>query len=1080
MSALQRTKDNGRRTANSVLRLKLVNANQNAAVAGANELPGKVNYFLGTDPKKWRTNVPTYAQVRYRDVYPGIDLVYYGNQGGQLEYDFVVGSGADPGAITLEVGAQRQERNSKVENRNLAAHASLQIGGDGDLVIPTKGGELRFHKPVVYQEQLTVDSRQLTVQDDNRKSEIVNRQSSMVNRQFREGHFILDAQNRVHVALGLYDHTRPLVIDPVLVYSTYLGGSGMDNGSGIAVDSSGNAYVAGVTDSTDFPTTPGASQSNLGGMGATNAFVAKLNATGSALLYSTYLGGGTIDISQGIAVDSSGNAYVTGYTKSPNFPKTPGAFQTSLGGNGATNAFVAKLNPTGSALLYSTYLGGSNGDYTSGIALDSSGNAYVIGSTLSSNFPTANPIQASLAGESNAFIAELNPTGSALVYSTYLGGSTIDTGHSIAVDSSGNTYVAGVTSSTNFPTANPLQASLAGAMDAFVAKLNWSGSALSLIYSTYLGGGEDEANGIAVDSSGSAYVTGFTEVPNFPTANPLQASLAGHTNAFVAKLNWAASSSTLSLVYSTYLGGGDTDAGTGIAVDSSGNAYVTGWTDSTNFPTANPLQASLACLAGPSCWNAFVAELNPAGSALVYSTYLGGNGYDQGWGIAVDSSGNAYVTGAVGSTDFPTINPLQVSSGGGGDAFVAKIGAADSPGIAFGPGALTFPNQIVATPSPSQSVTLTAAGSQPLILTGSTVSGDFAFATTATSCPYTGGTVASGDTCTLDVTFTPTATGTRDGSVTISDNASGSPQSFSLTGTGVATAPLAGVSPTSLAFGFQLLGTTSAPQPVALSNTGNAALTVTSIRTGGDFSQTNNCGGSVAAGGSCTINVTFTPQFQLGLPPLPLTLNGALTVTDNSRDTTGSTQTVSLSGTDEDFTLAPASGSSSSATVSPGQTATYALSVGSGGGFNQSVALACTGAPSESSCTVSPSPAAPGSNVTVTVTTTAPSALAPRILPQPRLPSPRALLMLAVLLVGVAWTARAWREVERSRRRSVLVPLEAGLLLALALAGCGGGSSSRVTNLGTPAGTYALTVTGTAGSGSGTLSHSVTLTLNVS
>jgi hypothetical protein len=1040
MSALQRTKDNGPRT--PVLRLKLLNADPNATITGARELPGKVNYFLGNDPKKWRTNVPTYGEVRYRSVYPGIDLVYYGNQGGQLEYDFVVAPGADPRSILLAVDATAQVGSKQKP----VGSGRPKIASNGDLVVRADGDhEVRFRKPFVYQ--------------PDTGSSLANRRSSLT-----QGRFILDAQNRVHFALGPYDHTRPLVIDPVLVYTTYLGGSGWDQGFGIAVDSSGNIYVTGCAQSTNFPTASPLQARLAGGQ---NVFVAKLNPTGSALVYSTYLGGTGADQSFGIAVDSSGNAYVTGGTKSANFPTTPGAFQTSL--RSAFNAFVAKLNPTGSALVYSTFLGGSGGEYGFGIAVDTSGDAYVTGSTASTNFPTANPIQASLAGDENAFVAELNPKGSVLVYSTYLGGTSIDIGYGIGVDSSGNAYVAGSTSSSDFPTANPIQASLAGTSNAFVAKLNWSGSALTLAYSTYLGGGEDVGNAIAVDSSGRAHVAGYTDSPSFPTASPLQESLAGSQNAFVAELNPTGSA----LVYSTYLGGSGHDMGLGIAVDSSGNAYVIGSTTSINFPTANPLQASLA---GPT--NAFVAKLSWNGSALSlgYSTYLGGSYQDSGWGIAVDSSGNAYVIGCAGSTNFPTVAPFQAASEGG--AFVAKIGAADSPGIAFGPGALTFPNQILETPSPSQSVTLTAAGSKPLNLTGSTVSGDFALATTDTSCPYSGGTVAAGGTCTIDVTFTPTATGTRSGSVTISDDASSSPQSFSLTGRGVATGPVADVSPGSLTFGSQLVGTTSAAQPVTLSNTGNAALTVTSISVIGDFGQTNNCSVSVAAGSSCTINVTFTPQSVM-LPPTPPTLSGALTITDNSRNTPGSTQTVSLSGTLQDFMLITPTGYSSSATVSPGQTAKYTLSVVGEGGFDQLVALSCGGVPTESTCAVSPNPVVPGSNFSLLVTTTAQSAIAPRTLPPPLLPRPQALLALAVLLACIAWTVRAARQAG-ARRWAMLLPLAAGLLLALGLAGCGGGSSSIRGNYGTSPGAYTLTVTGTAGSGSATLSHSVTVILNVS
>jgi hypothetical protein len=1044
----------------------------NAAATGENELPGKVNYFLGNDPKKWRTNVPTYAQVWYRNVYPGIDLVYHGNQAGQLEYDFLVAPSADPGAITLGVVAQGQGRNSKLENRKSAAHPLLRIARNGELVIPTMGDELRFRKPLVYQEQGSAFRVQDAGAKSPQQSATSNRKSPITNRKSVEARFLLDAQNRLHFALGPYDHTQPLLIDPVLVYSTYLGGSKLEWGNAIAVDSTGNAYVTGMTASVNFPTA-NPLQARLAGN--QNAFVAKLNATGSTLIYSTYLGGGTED-SNGIAVDSSGNAYVTGSTSSANFPTTPGAFQATLGGSGVYNAFVAELSSTGSALVYSTYLGGSGGDGGYRIAVDSSGNAYVTGATISTNFPTTpGAFQPGLAGTGNAFVAKLNPTGSALVYSTYLGGSSIDIGDGIAVDSSGNAYVTGVTGSINFPTANPLQAGLGGtgANNAFVAELNPTGSAL--VYSTYLGGSDyDQGYSIAVDSSGNAYVTGVTSSADFPTASPLQAGLGGVdaiSNAFVAKLNPTGSA----LVYSTYLGGNWADGGLGITVDSSGDVYVTGYASSANFPTVNPLQANLGA---SGATNAFVAELNPTGSALVYSTYLGGSGGDQGYSIAVDSSGNAYVTGYATSTNFPTTNPLQVSAGGDGDAFVAKIGAADSPGIAFGPGALTFPNQIVETPSPSQSVTVTAAGSQPLILTGSTISGDFALATTDTSCPYSGGTVAAGDTCTIDVTFTPTATGTRTGSVTISDNASGSPQRVSLTGTGVTTAPVAGVSTSSLTFSGQLLGTTSAAQPVTLSNTGNVALNVTSIVTIGDFSQTNNCGVSVAAGTSCTINVTFTPQLVM-LPPTPPTLTGNLTITDNSRNMTGSTQTVSLSGTWEDFTITIPSGYSSSATVSPGQSATYTLTVDGEGGFNQSVTLTCAGVPSGSTCVVSPNSVAPGSNFTVIVTTTAPSAIAPRTLPHLRWPGPQALLMLAVLLAAIAWTIRGSRQGRASRRRAFL-PLAAGLLLALALAGCGGATFSGNSNHGTPAGTYTITVTGTAGSGSAALSHSVPLTLTVS
>ncbi|OFV93426.1 MAG: hypothetical protein A3H28_16440 [Acidobacteria bacterium RIFCSPLOWO2_02_FULL_61_28] len=619
----------------TVLRMKLAGANPAPRIIGLDPLPGKSNYFLGNDPAKWRTNVSNYSKVKYEAVYPGIDLVFYGHPGepGHLEYDFVVAPGADPNAICL----------------SFAGADKLEVNAQGDLLFHASGEELHLRKPAVYQE---VDGRHLEIY----------------------GGYSLKGMNEVGFTLAAYDPHRPLVIDPTLIYSTYLGGKGGNVGSGIAVDSSGNAYVTGFTYSTRFPTA-NAFQPAVGSI--EDAFVTKLNAAGSALVYSTYLGGGGYDFSDGIAVDSSGNAYVTGHTNSTNFP-TANAFQTAK--SGTQNAFVTKLNAAGSALVYSTYLGGSGYDVAYGIAVDSSGNAYVTGFTIG-NFPiTTNALQAAyLGGGADAFVTKLNAAGSALVFSTYLGGGGHDEGRGIAVDLSGNAYVTGSTQSTNFPTASAFQASFGGGTcqtdptlpcpDVFVSKLNPGGSAL--LYSTYLGGsGNDSGSGIAVDSSGNAYVVGTTHSANFPTANAFQAAGRG---AFVTKLNVGGSA----LVYSTHLGGGGStiDAGSGIAVDSSGNAYVVGTTFSTNFPTVNAFQAAKG-----SVTDAFVTELNAAGSALVYSTYLGGGGTDVGSGIAVDSSGNAYVTGYTTSTNFPTANAFQatysnsgIALAGAGDAFVTKF-----------------------------------------------------------------------------------------------------------------------------------------------------------------------------------------------------------------------------------------------------------------------------------------------------------------------------------------------------------------------------------------------------------------------
>ena len=618
---------------NPILRLKLVGGARHATVRGVDELPGKSNYLVGNDPKKWRSNVPTYAKVKYEEIYSGIDLVYYGNQQ-NLEYDFIVAPGADPRRIAFNIsGTKRIRRDER-----------------GDLVLKMRMGEneIRWHKPVAYQEEN--GTRQLVAVD-----------------------YAVKDKNRVGFELGGYDASRPLYIDP-LIYSTYLGGSGNDSVSAIAVDSSGNVYVAGGTSSSNFPTM-NPLQPTIGGL-YDNAFVAKLNASGSALVYSTYLGGSGNDGANAIAVDSSGNVYVAGGTNSSNFP-TMNPLQPTIGGG--YDAFVAKLNASGSALVYSTYLGGGGNDGPEGIAVDSSGNAYVTGSTDSTNFPTMNPLQPTFGGPlggvvgADAFVTKLNASGSALVYSTYLGGSGNDGANAIAVDSSGNAYVTGSTSSTDFPTMNPLQPANGGNGDAFVTKLNASGSAL--VYSTYLGGSLDDlGHDIAVDSSGNTYLMGMTSSTNFPVMNPLQPTLGGSYDAFVAKLNASGSA----LVYSTYLGGSGVENGNAIAVDSLGNAYVAGETNSTNFPTMDPLQPTLG-----GFYNAFVAKLNASGSALVYSTYFGGSGYDSANRIAVDSSGNAYIAGFTTSTNFPTMNPLQPANAGGAhDAFVAKF-AATSTGTDF-------------------------------------------------------------------------------------------------------------------------------------------------------------------------------------------------------------------------------------------------------------------------------------------------------------------------------------------------------------------------------------------------------------
>jgi hypothetical protein len=409
----------------TVVAMKLVGANPDPKITGASQLPGKVNYFMGNDPKKWQTNIPTYARVRYTNVYPGIDLVYYG-QGQKLEYDFIVAPGADPEAIALCFG-----------------QTPLKIDQNGDLALDTKGGELRLQKPFIYQD---IDGARKSVPGGYVLHPVKNEKQT----------------HRVGFKVAAYDRTRALVIDPVLVYSTYLGGSYYDYGQGIAVDATGSCYVTGETQSTDFPTQDPLYPNYAGNW---DVFVARLSPAGDALVYSTYLGGSSNNVGSGIAVDATGSCYVTGGTFSTDFPTHDPLYPNNAG---RRDAFITRLSPAGDALVYSTYLGGSDYDRGSGIAVDATGSCYVTGDTSSTDFPTQDPLYPNNAGGDDAFVTSLSPAGDALVYSTYLGGSNIDRGQGIAVDATGSCYVTGDTSSTDFPTQDPLYPNYAGNRDAFI------------------------------------------------------------------------------------------------------------------------------------------------------------------------------------------------------------------------------------------------------------------------------------------------------------------------------------------------------------------------------------------------------------------------------------------------------------------------------------------------------------------------------------------------------------------------------------------------------------------------------------
>ena len=622
----------------TVVRWQLLHANPRATVAGMDELRGKINYFLGQDPTKWRRNIPTYAKVRAHDVYPGVDVVYYGTQR-QVEFDVLVAPSADPDAILFHVeGADR-----------------LVIDRQGDLVLQTRQGTIRQQKPFIYQDV------------NGTRKEI-------------RGGFVLKGPREVGFLVGEYDRMLPLIIDPVLSYSTYLGGSlDVDEGLGIAVDTARNVYVTGRSPSSDFPTTAASVQPVAAGN--FDVFVTKLNPDGSGLVYSTYLGGTGGEYGLAIAADNAGNAYVTGLTALSNFPTTPGAFQTTL--SGYSDAFVTKLDPTGSSLIYSTFLGGTGYEEAWSIAVDGAANAYVTGLTTSSNFPISAGVVQTVFGGGNddAFVTKVNPTGSSIVYSTFLGGGDVDEGKAITVNTVGDAYVTGRTLSSNFPmTVGAFQQSPGGSIDVFVTRLNSSASAL--VYSTYLGGSnleqESFSGGIAIDTAGNAYVTGETRSSNFPTTSgSLQPVFSGIRDAFVTKVN----ATGTGLVYSTYLGGSDFDQATAIALDSESNAYVAGSTYSSDFPTtAGAFQTTLGF------GDVFVTKVNPAGSALVYSTYLGGSDYDFAFGIAVDGASDAYVTGATYSSDFPTTSGAFQSTFGGGfiDAYVAKIVDVVSTNVMYG------------------------------------------------------------------------------------------------------------------------------------------------------------------------------------------------------------------------------------------------------------------------------------------------------------------------------------------------------------------------------------------------------------
>lgn len=597
-----------------LVRLQFAGNNEIMAIQTGKPLSGLVNYLIGDEPSAWLTDLPTYEGIVYKSLYPGIDLTYNGTNG-RLKGTYMVAPGADPSLIRWRHAG--------------AAGVSTDPAGNLIVALPDTTVTLTEQAPVAWQE---INGWQQNVPVS----------------------YAIAADGAVHFSLGQYDHSLPLVIDPTIVYSAIIGGGAIEFADSIAVDSAGNTYITGSTFSTDYPTAS-PFQSNQGSI---DVFVTKINAAGDDLVYSTYIGGNEEDAGNGIVVDASGKAYVTGDTASTDFP-TASPVQAANGG--MDDAFILALNAAGNGLVYSTYLGGNIAETAEDIALDGSGNVYVTGMTLSSNFPTVSAYDNTRTGVSDAFVTKLNSAGSAWVFSTYLGGSGggWETGQGIAVDGS-NAYVLGNTLSSDFPTNSAYQSSKAGIQDMFITKFSSDGGTLE--YSTYLGGSGYEA-GYSIDVyAGQAHVTGYTQSSNYPTHLPIQSTFAGGPeDAFVSVLSSAGSA----LEFSTFLGGGDGDRGHGIAVDGSGDIYLTGETFSTDFPTLNPAQATNNGNA-----DAFIAKID--GGSLDYSSYYGGSATDHGDSITVGAAGFAYVVGLTSSSDFPGTS-IGASPLGASDVFVLKV-----------------------------------------------------------------------------------------------------------------------------------------------------------------------------------------------------------------------------------------------------------------------------------------------------------------------------------------------------------------------------------------------------------------------
>ena len=1104
-----------------LLRLRLVSGTT-PAVSGENQLPGTVNYFIGNDPAKWHAGIPTFERVRYTSVYPGINLVYYGSRG-RVEFDFELAAGADPKVIRFRLDGSR----------------ALKVDREGNLVVIALSGSVSFRKPVVYQpaDPLTANNGKHLV----------------------AGSFRVCADHTVRFALGHYDHTKPLIIDPILNYSTYLGqGSAA---KALAVDSAGEVYVTGWADK-GFPTTANgfqASQENPH-FGTITPYVAKFNSTGTALLYSTYLSGTGNDIANAIALDAAGNAYVAGAATSTDFPITPGALQTTNKATSATGkdtGFVAVLNSAGTGLIYSTYLGGSTQSGVMSIAVDSSANAYVTGFTYDTDFPiTAGayqiaPVKKQAADAYSGFVSKLNSAGTGLLYSTYLSGASLDSAQAIALDPAGDAYVTGYTYSLDFPITPGAFQQTNNALNgtAFVTEINPSGTGLA--YSTYLGGSfSEEALAIAVDASGSAYVTGNTSSASFPvTPGVFQPTLKTNhglsTNSFITKFN----SGGTALIYSTFLGGsnngyggGSADYGTGIAVDAQGNATVAGDTAGLDFPvTTGAFQTQNLAELNSADPATFLTRINPIATALLYSTFLSGSGDQTGYtcdcavGLAVDPSGNVYLAGVTVSVDFPTTSgafqtPFQTDEY---QTFVTEFNSSEMKTLP--------PTNVIITSSAGsveygQPVTFTAtvqstSGDTPTGIVGfnfpgheiSDASGNgmgpwttvgmngsgAAIFTTSSLIPQLGNINAyylgDANNAPSNATFAQTVT-TIPTSTTLTSSANpaayGTPVTFTAT----------------------VLDNTGKPAKgwvlFAFDTTGYAEVDLDSA---GQASWVNGTGGAPLPVGADTVNAEFMPYtgYQqtssaltetftaLGTAPAPTfappagtytsvqqivladTMSAAAIyyTTDGSTPVAGSSSPfqpgvpVQVSSSETIQAIAVVTGYTTSAiasaayvihlpppdfsmsltppsmTVSAGQPASATVGMSALNGFTQAISLSCSGQPAGVTCSFAPASITSGSTSVLTISAPSSSIAARRS-------AASAFIPFVLLAMATGWIKRM------RRSRWTLLFACIGLIV---LNGCGGGGTGSTQSPTPVATTSTVMVTGTSGS----LSHSAQLTLTL-